>query len=217
MKKVLLLFFTLFFVVNVRAITYRGCDSSETARMKALINNINISYDYEMIDDSPIFSVTVNNITSEIYFVDSLNNNEYHYSDTNNGEITIGDYRNGRSGRYKFYSDNPNCRGLSLGSKYYSIPYYNYYYDDPMCEGVDITVCNKWGSSSFYKSEIENAVNKSKVDNNTETQELIEYEDTLVDKLVNIYVNYYIYILLSIIVICVVIMIISRKKNKFNI
>ena len=217
MKKIIFVSVVLFcFASNALGVSYRGCDSSEVARMKALVNNINISYDYEMID-RPIFTITVNNMTSEMYFVDSATNKEYRFSDGNNGEIIIGGYSSGSSGRYKFYSSNSNCSGLSLGSKYYNTPHYNNYYNDPLCEGLNISVCNKWGSVNYTRDEFENLINGHKEEEKEEIIKNIEKNRSFTDAMVDFYIKYYLYILLSIIVVCISIIFVSRKKDRFNI
>ena len=216
MKKILVFVIFMILPLSIKAISYRGCDTSEIARMKALVNNINISYDYQM-NDSPIFTITINNLTSDIYFVDSRNNNEYHYSDSNNGEISIGGYGSGDSGRYKFYADKNDCYKLNLGSKYYSLPSYNYYYNDPLCDGLDINLCNRWGSNSYSRAEFENLINEYLNSKKEYVDEDITHTKTLIDVIMEFYIKYYIYILLSIILICSLIIFIDRKKNRFNI
>lgn len=217
MKKCMMLLTLLFcFMGHVYGIDYKSCNSSDVSRMKALINNVNISYDYYMSGDDAIFSTTVNNITHEIYFVDNRTNKEYHYSDTNSGEITIRGYGSGESGKYKFYSNRAECYGLSLGSKYYKFPYYNTYYNDSICSGLNISLCDKWSYNEYTREELQNLINEYK--NKIQSQETeIEHELTLVDKILDFYTSYYVYILLGLIVICSVVIYISRKKNKFNI
>ena len=215
MKRFLFLIALFTFILNVRAIDYRGCDSSEIARMKALINNINISYDYTM-SEYPIFSVTINNITPDLYFIDTLSKSEYHYQDTNNGEIVIGGYKDGISGKYKFYSAKSECRGVNLGSKYYKTPYYNIYYSDPLCEGLSINICDKWANVNYSKSEFENLIKEYKNRGSENTEDVQQYEKTFVEKILDFYVKYYLFILLFIIVSCSTIIYIKRKKDSFN-
>lgn len=215
MKKIVCLLVMFFVLTNVKALNYRGCDFSEIARMKSFINNINISYDYIM-NEYPIFSITLNNIQPDVYFIDNATDREYRYQDTNYGEITIGGYTEGTSGKYKFYSANSMCYGVNLGSKYYKIPSYNPYYNDPLCDGLNIKLCDKWVSINYTKDEFESLINEYK---NRETNSIsndTEYNESLADKIVNFYVKYYIYILLSVIISCTIIIIVTRKKDRFD-
>lgn len=215
MKKILFIFLMFLTLTNIKALNYRGCDSSEIARMKAFINNINISYDYVM-NDSPVFIITLNNIQSDIYFTDSLTNNEYRYQDTNNGEISIGGYSSGITGKFKFYSANSECYGINLGSKYYKTPGYNPYYNDQLCNGLNIQLCEKWININYSRDEFESLIYEYKNRDSKKEEESIEYNESIMEKIINFYVKYYIYILLFIIITSVTIIIIKRKKDRFD-
>ena len=215
MKKILFIFTIFIFTCRIQAVNYRGCDSSEIARMKALINNVNISYDYVM-NDYPVFSITINNITPDLYFVDSVTKVEYKYQDTNNGEIVIGGYGSGNDGRYKFYSAKSECYGLSLGTKYYKTPNYNQYYNDPLCDGLDINICKKWSNTNYSRPEFEQKIQEYKENKLPNIEENTEYKKTLGEKIIEFYVKYYIYILLFIIISCSLLIYIKNKKDRFK-
>ena len=140
-KLIFIMFVLLVLGIKVNALNYRGCEASTISRLKSLITNINISYDYQMVDDYPSFSVTINNIPPSVYFIDTkdiyygTNEKTYNFSDAKNGEITIYNYSN-EGGSYKFYSSLSNCEEIYLGSKYYNFPTYNIYYGDPLCEDI---------------------------------------------------------------------------------
>ena len=46
MKKIILILLLSFMFINSSALTYGGCDYSTVSRMKSIVKNINISYDY---------------------------------------------------------------------------------------------------------------------------------------------------------------------------
>jgi len=211
----------LFFAFNIfgKALTYGGCEYSQISRLKSLVSNVNISYDYYMVGNEAYFSVTLNNVVPGIYFVDSKTGKTYNYNNTIDGEITITGYKS-TNGNYKFYSELSDCRDVKLSNKYYKLPAYNIYYTDSLCkENRNHSLCQKWANITYSYDEFKNYINKynnkDKVEIQDETIENV-YEKTYLDTLVSIYVNYYYYILIGIILVCVTIMIISRKKNKFN-
>ena len=68
MKKIILFLLINFFPFYISALTYGGCDYSDVARMKSIVTNINLSYDYKIIDNEAYFDVTLSNLTKDIYF-----------------------------------------------------------------------------------------------------------------------------------------------------
>lgn len=221
MKKKLLLLISLFIIpINIFGLTYAGCDYSTVSKLKSLVTNINISYDYHIEDNIPYFDVTLTNIPFDIYFNDSINRKNYYYKDTNNGEITIKNYNgNVLSGIYKFYSAKDECYGIKLGSKYFKFPTYNSYHNDELCSDIsNYSLCQKWAVVNYSRKELETLINEYK--NKTTEEENIEnnvtYEKGFLELIVSFYVSYYYYLLIGIIVICGTFIIIKRRKERFK-
>lgn len=219
-KKILFLIITIiFYSSGVKALTYGGCDYSTISRLKSIVSNINISYDYHIENNKAYFDVTLTNITPDLFFEDSLNNEVYMYEDTNSGEITIRNYST-LSGNYQFYSANKNCYGFVLTTKYYKFPTYNPYYTRDICNDIsNFNLCQKWTSVSYTEEEFQKKVleyknslsNKDKNDDQS-----IEYEPDFLDKVVEFYINNYLYFLGGVIIVFGLIIIISRKNSKFK-
>jgi len=213
----LILFFS--FTYKGKSLTYGGCEYNKISRLKLLVTNINLSYDYYIQNNAAYFNVTISNLVPEIYFIDSQTGLTYNYSNAVNGEITINNYQN-LSGNYKFYSAVDECYGIKLGNKYYNFPIYNYYYDTDICkENKNFSLCQKWVKVTYSYSELKEIINeynekKELIEGNDEVK--TEYKQTYLDFIVKIYIKYYYFILLGIIIICVTIMYISKKKNRFD-
>lgn len=219
-KNIVLVICTFFLLQNnILGLTYGGCEYSEISTLKSYLSNLNFSYDYYTVDEQIYFSVTINNIVPGMYFVDSRTDKVYNYSDSIDGEIIISGYK-GTSGNYKFYSSLNDCPGVKLGVKYYKFPSYNKYYKDPLCEAnANYSLCQKWADVKYSYSEFEKLIN----DYNKKKNEIVEnqeneiiYEQTFFDAFVKFYIDYYYFILIGIIVICITAMIISKKKNSFD-
>ena len=155
-----------------------------------------------------------------MYFYDVKNKKYYYYSNTNNGEITIKNYiGDGSTGNYKFYSARNECYGISLGSKYYTLPKYNKYYGNKLCEGIqDYSLCQKWAVVNYTYDEFEELIYKYK---NKESKKEITQQDTIYEKdflskLVDFYINYYYYLLIGIIVVFGIVIIINKRKEKIK-
>lgn len=216
MKKIIAFLIICFAFINCSALTYGGCDYSTVSRMKSIVSNINISYDYSIINGESYFNVTLNNLTRDIYFYDSFNRREYYYTDTNNGEITIYGYKD--SVKYKFYSSNGACYGTYLGVKYANFPKYNIYYEDPLCSDIpNYSLCQKWANVNYSRTEFEKMVFEYKNKQEVEEEKIvIQYEKTFFDKIIELYINYYYYFLGGIIIVLLPIIIIYNKKNRFK-
>ena len=217
-KKILfLLFISFVFCETVFGLSYGGCEYSTITRMRNLISNINISYDYHVVGDVAYFDVTLNNITPDIYFVDTNGLKKYSYTDTIDGEIIIKNYIN--SGSYKFYSNNSDCLDISLGTRHYSFPNYNPYYNSELCKGLENSnLCKKWVGFNYTKEQFENKISEYKKEQETtpDVVDDIEYSVGFFDKLVDLYVKYY-YIFLGIIILLSIFGIyVNRTKNRFK-
>ena len=205
--------------INVKALTYGGCEYSQITRLKSIVSNINISYDYYINNDNAYFNITLNNLVPEIYFVDVKNDKTYTYNNTINGEITINGNKH-IDGSYKFYSAIASCKGVSLGTKYYKLPKYNTYHNSNMCKGIEnYSLCKKWADISYSNYEVEELIKRYKAgytnsDDGNERQ--VIYEKGVFDYIIDFYVKYYYIILMIIIIICTLIMLIKRKRNKFD-
>lgn len=212
-KKIFVLLFLLLIDIGI---VEAKCSYSTISRAKSLVGNINLSYNYHIIDSEPYFDVTINNITPDMYFVDSQTDITYRYSDTRNGELTIYNY-NGVAGVYKFYSTNSECNGVSLGSKYYKLPVYNIYYNSAMCSDIpDYSLCKKWVDFNYSYDEFSTAIDKYKMSliEKGETEENVVYNKNIFWEIVKFYIKYYYYILLGLIIVCGLIIVIKRKKDK---
>ena len=217
--KILFLLIVLLFLNNkTKALTYGGCEYSTISNLKALINNINLSYTYEIKDNNAYFNITLNNIPDNVYFYDSYDNRKYTHNDVKNGEITINSYKNIQSGRFVFYTDNGLCDDIKLGSKYYKFPIYNTRYKSEKCNSLqEYYLCKKWISKYYTDEEFEKKISEylaEKIED--KGQQKIIYEKNLITKIVEFYVKYYYYLLPVIIVIFTLIMYISNKKSNFK-
>lgn len=222
-KIIYVLFFAmlLFFSNNcVCAYTYGGCEYSEIARLKSIVSNINLSYDYYIYENTPYFTVTISNIVPGLYFVDSKTEKKYNYTNSIDGEITINGYTS-IGGTYNFYSDLTGCKKVKLGSKYYSFPYYNSYYTSDIClKNQTYSLCKKWTKVNITYEELSKKINeynqqKNKIEDSD--QGSIVYNKTILDYFVEFYVEYYYIMLIGIILLCVTAMIITKRKNRFDI
>ena len=219
MKKLLFIIFCFIcFNINIEALTYSGCDYGSISRLKSLVNNVNITYDYHIDDGIAYFDITLNNVPEDAYFEDSISTKKYTYSDTNNGEITIRNY-NAYQGKYTFYADYKECSNTKIGTKYYNLPHYNIYYESSLCKDIpNYSLCQKWAKVNYSYSEFEVLVYKYKeAKEYTEKEEqVVVYKKTMLDKIIDLYTKNYYIILGGTIAICLIIILVKNRKGRFK-
>ena len=122
--------------------------------------------------------MTLVNLTSDIYFTDSVTNKTYK---NKNGEYVLKNYQSGDTIIYNFYSNDADCLGTNLYTIRIVLPKYNQYYNNPICAGVEeYSLCQRWSSHNLsydkflekvnqYKNEKieESEKNKKEVDNDS--------------------------------------------------
>lgn len=211
--KLIILTLIMLFPVNTRALS---CDYNEQARLRKIATNVVASYTYEENQDNVTFNVTLTNINSDLYIVDSITGIRYDYNGTN--EITIGGYKPGTNIRYTIYTTKSDCMDSYLSIKYVNLPYYNKYYKDSLCEGANYNICSKWQPVTYSYDEFVKKINSYKQNNinvpNEETEE--DTNETLFDIISGIIMNYYLYIIGVSAILISLVSYFKGKKNKYK-
>lgn len=213
-KKIFILILYFLIIDNVSALKYGNCDYSTIARYKSLVSNVNIVYDYKILNNIAYFDVTITNIVPGMTFKDSNTQKIYTYKDTVNGEIVISNYT--ESGNYKFYIDELGCTNKIIGTKYYRFPIYNAYslYDE--CKGKEnYNVCKKWLNKKITYDEFNKSLNNRNEENIKIDEENKDVKG-IFDYIIEFYVNYYYIVLPIIIIVCCIVIYLKWKKEKFK-
>ena len=214
MKKIYILTFLLSFLLFVSN-TNASCTYSRTADLKRLASNVNVTYNYNIVDNTATFDIKFANLTSDIYVYDSYNDKKYNQS----GEIIISKVQDGTKYRFFIKSNDSNCKDEVLLTKYVTLPKYNKFYGDPLCEGIEsYALCQRWGSFNINNYEdYVYQIKKYKASLEKNNKPIIEEEEqSFLEKVGKFLLKYYVFILLGIIVVCSLIIYILRKKDKFN-
>lgn len=133
------------------------CSSERIAELNKIANNVNLSYTYEFDKTVPddggkseimaaLFSTHISNLTNDIY----IENTETGNTHVGTGETTDPTkFESGKSITYTIYSNDPNCKGQSLTSKYITFPKFNEYSTFDECEEYpDFKYCKTWLDTS---------------------------------------------------------------------
>ena len=190
------------------------CSSSDRARLKKIISNINISYDYEIVKNNAKFSIKFSNLSPEIYFTDQFGNYYTQY-DANN-EIVLNNFSDGKSYTFTFYATN-TCSREKISNLYVTTPTYNPYYKLSVCDNArEFELCQKWVSHSLTRDEFIDKVNEYKNKNGIIDDSEINKKISVIDFAMSFIRMYGLYIAGAIIVIIIVIKFIRYKRDTFG-
>lgn len=208
--KYLLILLLCLFPINIDAL----CTTSDKARLKKIISNINTSYDYEMVKNSAVFSIKFNNLNPEVYFTDQFGNYYTQY-DINN-ELVLNNFSDGKSYIFTFYGTN-TCSNEKIGTLYVTTPTYNPYYKLSVCDDAkEFELCQKWVSHSLSRSEFIKKVNEYKNKEEVIDTSIANKTISVIDLTMSFIRMYGIYILIGIVVIIIIVKFIRYKKDTFG-
>lgn len=208
-KKIVLLLLIILLPLSVKAYS---CSYTERANLKKIASNVTTSYEFIEDNDTVKFNVTLTNLNSDLYIVDSITGYTYYYN--GNNEITLYGYEPGTSIQYKIYTTKTDCYKNYMMIKYVNLPYYNKYYKDELCTGKNYSICGKWQKVSLSYDDFVKKINELNVEKNNKGT--IEDNPSLFDVISNFIFNYYFYIMAGFIIIMIPIEIIKRKRNSFD-
>jgi len=198
MKKVLLvvIFILLCFpVIKVNAFT---CPFSEISRLRRIVNNINTSIDYREGNGTIDFLITLVNLHSDIYLIDS-NGRVIEYTDS---QVTLSGYGSGENVRFEAHTRITYCEDIFIGTIRVNLPVYNPFYRDAVCRGLEnFRLCSKWSNHGLSYSDFVRAVNeyRASLENpviNEENPREVSFFEILLE-VINIYYTILIIIIIS--------------------
>ena len=167
MKKIIVVIgIFLLSISNVYALN--ECTSSEQARLRELANNINFTYEYELLEfdtegidgGSPqdaYFKITAHNLTDEL-IVSVKDSDDLKFTKTNE---TLSGFYNGTDVNIEFKAYTKNmCSGKTILTKTIKLPKFNLYSLRDECkEYKDFKYCSEYGNYNItdetFLSELE--------------------------------------------------------------
>lgn len=201
---------------------YGICDYKDLSDYRALANNVNITYSYDMVKGEPIFSITLTNLSEYMYVTDVYRNKTYYNSNfTKENELTLTGYTNNQKVKLQIYTRDGGCSDQLLTTKYITIPAYNKFYSDEVCDGVEeYSLCQRWAAVSIDYDEFVAKVTEYK-EKKFAREEAINFKnkETLLEKIFTFVGEYYAILVCGVIVIVLIIGAIQKiflKKNQFD-
>ena len=163
MKKIKYLLLTVLCILafDVKADEEPVCKKEEMARLKELAKKVEFDYDYKLVNDKAVFSITAVNLNDdlEVLIIDDYLSLKYQqFKDSGNGKGTLNNFKSGERVvvTIKGYVANW-CSGKTVLTKTVKLPYYNYYYDAEKCKGnEDFKYCKQLIDSNITKESFDN-------------------------------------------------------------
>lgn len=215
-----LLIVTVLFLCFSKAVKAESCDEEDIQRLKVIANNIEITYEYndDVKDVNGLkvydtYTVHFNNMSDEIYIIETKSDKMYYYTEIKDGYLTFGNINSGQK-IFKFYST--KC-DKALGTKNIDLPKFNYYSTDPNCEGKeDLEICQKFYDTSnleysdFYNKivEYENA-GEQNVDDESDDE-----NNQFIETAIQFVKDNYIYIGIGVVAIVLIIVLLVIRHRK---
>ena len=219
MKKIYLFILMLVLPISVFARAKTGCDYAVLSKLKKYASNVNLIYDYKIVDNEAYFNITINNIVPDIYILDETSGKTYNYASSNNGEVVIPDVHGVKKLKYKIMSTNASCIDELLLTQYITLPVYNKYSADPLCDGLEnYSLCYTFLETDLtydeFKEKIEAYRNRKPVEE--EETVIKEHVKTDWEKFLDFMMKYGLYIMAAFAILITIISVRRSKKNKFD-
>ncbi len=213
--KCLLLVILLSLSINVKADS--NCDKKELSRLKELAKKVEFDYDYKLVGEKAVFSITAVNLNSDLQVV-ILDGDEYsgkykEFANNSEHKATLTNFYSGEKVKITIRAFVPNfCSYEKLTTKTISLPYYNYFYDEEKCQGnEEFKYCKLLIDSNITQTEFDRQFeiylkNKNKQEDNP----VVKEEDNF-----GLYITIVALVLAVIVVTLIIINVVKRrKKNK---
>jgi hypothetical protein len=219
MKKIWLFILLLVLPISVFARSTTKCDYTLLSKLKKYASNVNIIYDYKIVDNEAYFNVTINNIVPDIYIIDEITGSNYSYDNTNNGELVIPNVSGVKKLKYKIMSHNSECSDELLLTQYIKLPVYNKYSNDPLCDGMEgYKLCYTFLDTEITYEEFKKKIEEFKKEKSSEKEEVKEIVKSKSDwdKFLDFMIKYGIYTVGALAIIITILSIRRSRKNQFD-
>lgn len=127
------------------------CSYERQAELSKIASNVQFSYTYEVVEGTPQFNVNIINLTNDIYV--QYTNDMFRPIISGVGEKTIAG-TNGSTMNFAIYSNDNNCRGEKIITKYLNIPKFNDLSNTDECKkNPNFKYCQVWTDNESITTE----------------------------------------------------------------
>lgn len=194
------------------------CNSTNMSNISSLANNVNIVYEVDTSKKTPVFTITLSNLTADMIVFDRNAAKTYKGFANTGSELSI---KTNTSGSYSFIIYSKQCKE-QVATKSVSLPTYNVFYGDKLCDGLDTCdVCQKWYGSNKDRKTFEQGIQECKRKNNIvveEEEKPVTQNKAWYESLADIFLKFWWAIIILMIVVIGIYYAIraKQKKNEYN-
>ena len=191
-------------------ISHAQCSYERTAELSRIASNVQFGYTYEVTGDVT-YNVTMTNLVNDIYVVDNYNNTFVGETEMNKAPAN--------SLKYTIYSNDNDCRGEILVTKYLSLPVYNYFSKMEACKQYpNFRYCQMWENTrGVSEADFNNALEQYKT-NELSKENVDENKVGIFERILAVFDNTYFKtgftILLIVVLIGTAILVYWHKKHR---
>lgn len=161
MKKVKYLILIILVLLSFNVKAAGECKKEEQARLKELAKKVEFDYDYKLVDDKAVFSISAINLNSDlkVLIVEDYYALKYkEFKDNGNKKGTLDNFKSGEKVTVTIKGYVANwCSGKTVLTKTVKLPYYNYFYDAEKCKGnEDFKYCKQLIDSNITRESFDN-------------------------------------------------------------
>ncbi len=221
--------------LNVSAVNY--CTNDTVNSFKSLTNNINVDYNYTMVDGLPSFTIRFTNVDSKFEIYDPVSNKTYKAT---NNEVVISGFNSNKVYEFEVYSieaftkykmatvagingpeqievlvesNDLDCTNRYLGEITVNLPKFNTYSTIEECNGKEsYELCDIWYEHDYSKEEFIEKVNEYTKENDNYEEE--EIDSSIISRFNSVLIEYWYVFIALIVIITYVIIRYYRKKSK---
>lgn len=141
-----------------------ACSYERQAELSKIAANVQFSYTYDVVNGNPQFTINITNLTNDIYIENTNDISRQIISGV--GEKTISSV-NGRTMNFVIYSNDNNCRGEIIVTKYLNVPKFNDLSSDEECKkNPNFKYCQVWtDNESITTEQFEETLEEYKTNN----------------------------------------------------
>jgi len=214
--------FICFLVLLLIPIQIDACTNSDLSIQRELTNNINTLIEYDIVNDRPVFAITITNIPRDMRIVDLSTGQEYaggNFAEHN--ELTIKGYSPGQTIRFEVFGY-ASCVGTVIVPISVIIRPFNPFSLDPICKNArEFNMCSRWEpvsvSRDVFVKRVEEFIDRR--DERLAREELKPLELNSWEKALAFIGSNYIAIVIVVIVLVIMVAVIQKiamKKNQFD-
>ena len=190
-------------------VTHAECSYERQAELSRIASNVGFSYNYEMVNSYPEFTVNINNITNDIYIEENILGQTIYGV----GEKQLHYYNDNLSISFDIYSNDQSCRGEKLLTQYITLPKYNFFSTSDECkEYPSFQYCAMWLNTTINVDQFNDALKAYKHEHATKTE---TKEPSLQEKILKFFKENQTILIISVaaLVLLVGILIYRRRKE----